>query len=217
VQQAVDAILAECAVTDWVRVQIAEQEEATYKQAQPGRPSSQTKYRKETRTRFHLTWELDPAAIAAAECEDGLFPLLTNDRQLTAEEVLRAYKRQPLIEKRFSQFKTDFAVAPVYLKDIGRIQGLLAVYFFVLLVQTLLERELRRAMAREKLEALPLYPEDRPCSRPTTYRIIEIFEPIRRHMLCMGDAEPQLLLTELSPLHRQIIRLLGLSPTDYGC
>ena len=217
VQQAVDAILAECAVTDWVRVQIAEQEEATYKQAQPGRPSSQTKYRKETRTRFQLTWQLDPAAIAAAEREDGLFPLLTNDRQLTAEEVLRAYKRQPLIEKRFSQFKTDFAVAPVYLKDIGRIQGLLAVYFFVLLVQTLLERELRRAMAREKLESLPLYPEDRPCSRPTTYRIIEIFEPIRRHVLCMGDAEPQLLMTELSPLHRHIIRLLGLSPTDYGC
>jgi len=52
----------------------------------------------------------------------------------------------------------------VFLKDIGRIQGLLAVYFFVLLVQTLLERELRRAMMREKLESLPLYPEDRPCS-----------------------------------------------------
>jgi len=87
----------------------------------------------------------------------------------------------------------------VYLKDIGRIQGLLAVYFFVLLVQTLLERELRHAMAREKLESLPLYPEDRPCSRPTTYRVIEVFEPIRRHVLCIGDAEPQLLVTELTP------------------
>ena len=216
VQQAVDAILTECQVTDWVRVQIEEQEQATYKQAQPGRPSAQTKYKKETRTRFQLTWELDPAALAAAEREDGVVPLLSNDRQLTAEEVLRAYKRQPLIEKRFSQFKTDFAVAPVYLKDIGRIQGLLAVYFFVLLVQTLLERELRHAMAREKLQSLPLYPEGRPCSRPTTYRVIEIFEPIRRHVLCIGDAEPQFLVTELTPLHRQIIRLLGLSPTNYG-
>jgi transposase len=163
-----------------------------------------------------LSWALDPAALAEAEREDGIFPLLSNDRQLTAEEVLRAYKRQPLIEKRFSQFKTDFAVAPVYLKDIGRIQGLLAVYFFVLLVQTLLERELRRAMAREKLESLPLYPEDRPCTRPTTYRVIEVFKPIQRHVLSVGDAEPQFLVTELSPLHRQILRLLGLSPNDYG-
>jgi len=216
VQQAVDALLTECQVADWVRVQVAEQEEATYKQTQPGRPSPQTKYQKKTRTRFQLTWELDPAALAEAERDDGLFPLLSNDRQLTAEQVLRAYKRQPLIEKRFSQFKTDFAVAPVYLQDIGRIQGLLAIYFFVLLVQTLLERELRRAMAREKLESLPLYPEDRPCSRPTTYRVIEVFEPIQRHVLRVGDAEPQFLVTNLSPLHRQIIRLLGLSPTDYG-
>jgi transposase len=60
---------------------------------------------------------------------------------------LRAYKRQPLVEKRFSQFKTDFAVAPVYLQDVARISGLLAVYFFALMAQTLLERELRRAMA----------------------------------------------------------------------
>ncbi len=216
VQEAVDAILTQGEVIDWVRVQIEEEKQATYKQSQPGRPSSQTKYQKETRTRFQLTWELDPAALAVAERDDGVFPLLSNDRQLTAEQVLREYKRQPLIEKRFSQFKTDFAVAPVYLKDVGRIHGLLAVYFFVLLVQTLLERELRRAMAREKLESLPLYPEDRPCSRPTTHRVIEVFEPIQRHVLSVGDAEPQCLITNLSPLHRQIIRLLGLSPTDYG-
>ena len=86
--------------------------------------------------------------LTEAERDDGVFPLLTNDRTFDAEQVLRAYKRQPLIEKRFSQFKTDFAVAPVYLKNVARIQGLLAVYFLVLLVQTLLERELRRAMAQ---------------------------------------------------------------------
>ena len=73
---------------------------------------------------------------------------MTNDRKLSATEVLQAYKRQPLLEKRFSQFKTDFAVAPVFLKNVSRIQGLLAAYFFALLVQTLLERGLRQAMAR---------------------------------------------------------------------
>jgi hypothetical protein len=39
---------------------------------------------------------------------------------MTAEEVLRAYKRQPVIEKRFSQFKSDFHVAPLYLKEVSR-------------------------------------------------------------------------------------------------
>jgi transposase len=199
-----------------VRVRIEEREDVKYRQAQPGRPSEHTKYKKETRPRYHLTWELDVAAFADAEREDGIFPLLTNDRQLTAEEVLRAYKRQPIIEKRFSQLKTDFHVAPVYLKDVGRIQGLLAIYFFVLLVQTLLERELRHAMARKGMAALPLYPEGRPCSRPTTARVIEVFEPIQRHSLIVGDNEPQFLVTELTALQREIITLLGLSPADYG-
>jgi transposase len=142
---------------------------------------------------------------------------LTNDRQLSAEEVLRAYKRQPVIEKRFSQLKTDFRVAPVFLKDIGRIQGLLAVYFFVLLVQTLLERELRRAMAREELKSLPMYPEGRVCTRPTTHRLLEIFEPVKRHVLTLPEEdEPRLMVTELTSLQRQIIQLLGLSPDTYG-
>jgi hypothetical protein len=47
-------------------------------------------------------------------------------------------------------------VAPVFLKNISRIQGLLASYFFALVVQTLLERELRQAMARAGEESLPL-------------------------------------------------------------
>jgi len=216
VQRAVDDLLAEREVESLIRVRIEEKEDAKYRQAQPGRPSKHTKYKKETRPRYHLTWELDAVAFANAEREDGIFPLLTNDRQLTAEEVLRAYKRQPIIEKRFSQLKTDFAVAPVYLKDVGRIQGLLAIYFFVLLVQTLLERELRQAMARKGIDSLPLYPENRPCSRPTTARVIEVFEPIQRHLLVVGDNEPECLVTELTTLQRQIIKLLGLSPAEYG-
>lgn len=216
VQQAVDDLLAHYEVEFLVQVSIEEREDVKYRQAQPGRPSEHTKYKKETRPRYHLTWELDVAAFADAEREDGIFPLLTNDRQLTVEEVLRAYKRQPIIEKRFSQLKTDFHVAPVYLKDVGRIQGLLAIYFFVLLVQTLLERELRHAMARKGMASLPLYPEGRPCSRPTTARVIEVFEPIQRHSLIVGDNEPQFLVTELTTLQREIIALLGLSPADYG-
>jgi transposase len=223
VQHAVDAILAEHDVQRWVRVEITEGEDAVYRQAQPGRPTKSTKYTKLSRPRYHLAWELEGAGLGEAEADDGIFPLLTNDKQLSAEEVLRAYKRQPLIEKRFSQLKTDFAVAPVYLEDIARIQALLAAYFFVLLVQTLLEREVRHAMRRTKLEALPMYPEARNCARPTTHRVIEVFEPIYRHVLTTrsnaesgASGDCQVLVTDLTPLQRQIVELLGLPPETYG-
>ena len=141
---------------------------------------------------------------------------MTNDRKRNATEVLQAYKRQPFLEKRFSQFKTDFAVAPVFLKNVSRIQGLLAAYFFALVIQTLLERELRRAMARAGEATLPLYPEERPCARPTTHRLIEVFSTIQRHEVRVGGGEPQMMVTKLTKTQRTIIRLLGLDPRTYG-
>ena len=216
VEEAVAAILTEAETGSWLTVAIEEQEEETFRQATRGRPSEQTKSLRETRSRFTLTWKLNVEALAEAEREDGVFPLLTNDRTLIATEVLRAYKRQPLLGKRFSQFKTDFAVAPVFLKNVSRIQGLLAAYFFALLVQTLLERELRQAMARAGEATLPLYPEARPCARPTTHRLIEVFAPIQRHEVRVADGEPQVMVTKLTKTQHSIIRLLGLDPRTYG-
>jgi transposase len=216
VEQALAEVLAEAEASSWLVVEIEEQEEETFRQATRGRPSEQTRYRKETRSRFTLTWKLNMEALSEAEREDGVFPLLTNDRTLSATEVLRAYKRQPLLEKRFSQFKTDFAVAPVFLKNVWRIQGLLASYFFALLIQALLERELRQAMARAGETSLPLYPESRPCARPTTHRLIEVFASIQRHEVRVGEGVAQVLVTKLTKTHRTIIRLLGLDPRSYG-
>ena len=216
VEQALAEILAEAEASSWLLVEIEEQEEETFRQATRGRPSEQTQYLRETRSRFTLTWKLNLESLSEAEREDGVFPLLTNDRKLSATEVLQAYKRQPLLEKRFSQFKTDFAVAPVFLKNVSRIQGLLAAYFFALLVQTLLERELRQAMARAGEGTLPLYPEARPCARPTTHRLIAVFSSIQRHEVRVGEGEPQVMVTKLTTTQRSIIRLLGLDPRTYG-
>jgi len=106
-------------------------------------------------------------------------------------------------------------VAPVYLKEVSRIQSLLCVYFFVLLVQTLLERELRNAMSEAELKSLPLYPERRKCRAPTTRRVLDLFEPVQRHEL-QSEGESDLFCTELTPLQRKIATLLGVSPKNYA-
>jgi transposase len=229
VEQAVACILEEQEVTSWVVVRIEERSQETYRQAGRGRPTKNTRYVKATKPGYTLSWELDQAQLSVADRDDGVFPLLTNDRAFDAEQVLRAYKRQPLIEKRFSQLKTDFAVAPVYLKNVARIQGLLAVYFLVLLTQTLLERELRRAMAQAGMPSLPLYPERRPCTRPTTHRILELFESIQRHEIRRvpvegvprnhsptAEEDQHVLVSTLTPVQCQILELLTIPTADYG-
>jgi len=215
VEDAVQEILTARDAEAWVSVSTREVEQAKYKQATRGRPGKNTKYVKEVRTRFTLSIEIDQAKVLEDQASDGVFPLITNDREMSAEDVLRAYKRQPLIEKRFSQFKTDFGVAPVFLQEVSRIHAFFCIYFFVLLVQTLLERELRRAMAAAEEDALPLYPENRACRAPTARRVFDVFETVQRHELIRED-DVEIFVTELTPVQAEILKLLRLTRRHFG-
>jgi hypothetical protein len=104
----------------------------------------------------------------------------------------------------------------VYLKEVRRIQALLCVYFFVLMVEALMERELRQAMQRENIEALPMYPEGRPCTRPTARRLIDLFAAVQRHELVEDGIQSQTTTTELTRLQRDLLRLLKMSAPSYG-
>jgi transposase len=215
VQQAVKKVLDETGVRRWLRVGIHEWRSEQYRQATRGRPGKDTKYVKRESMSYDLEWEINAEALEQDRAGDGVFPLVTNVGGFSALDTLLAYKRQPVIEKRFSQLKTDFAVAPVYLKNVRRIQAMLCVYFFAMLVQTLLERELRNAMQAAEVESLPLYPEGRACKRPTTRRVVDVFEPIQRHTLTVGSRS-ETFVTELSRLQRRILKLLKVPQKNYG-
>jgi transposase len=215
VAQAVDTILRDGDVEGFLVVDIKERTNETYRQERRGRPGPDTRYVRNEATRFELTWRIDHDRLAEESRCDGVFPLVSNVTTMSALELLLAYKQQPMIEKRFSQLKTDFVVAPVFLKEVSRIQALLCVYFFALLTESLLERELRRAMAREGIESLPLYPEGRACRRPTARRVIDLFEDIQRHELVTEGRTAVIFMTELTRLQRKILRLLGM-PKAYS-
>jgi hypothetical protein len=74
-----------------------------------------------------------------------------------------------------------------------------------------LERELRRAMAREGVESLPSYPERRACRRPTARRVIDLFEDVQQHTLVAGKRSPVVFTSGLTSVHRKLLRLLGMT------
>ena len=97
-----------------------------------------------------------------------------------------------------------------------RIAGLLAVYFFALMLQSLLERELRQAMSSSDSDTLPLYPEGRHCSRPTTRQLLDVFEPVTRQTLyTTQNNDPEIFNTELAPIHLRILKLLSIPANEY--
>jgi transposase len=216
VHEAIREILESAGATEWIRAEVQPQVVESYRQDRRGRPTQHTRYKKHVATRFDLVYSIDDRRVAEDAKSDGIFPLVTNVLEFSPLELLRVYKRQPTIEKRFAQLKTDFEVAPVYLKSVHRIQALLCVYFFALLVEALLERDLRQAMKRREIEALPLYPEGRACRWPTARRVIDLFQSIQRHTLLRRARPAEVLVTDLTRLQRRLLKLLGLTAADYG-
>lgn len=199
----------------WIKVDVRVVEDEDFRQEKRGRPGPKTRYRKIVRGRFGIDWQVDVEAVRLEARTDGIFPLITNDRNLTTEKLLLAYKRQPQVEQRFDGLKNAHDVAPQFLKRIWRIEALLCCYFLALLVDALLERQLRRGMKNARLKELPLYPERRLCKHPTTERVTELFEGLQVHRLYRGRDVEQIYPPELSRIQRKIMKLLGVPVSRY--
>lgn len=216
VSQAAQAALQATGAQRWLVFTIHEITEESFRQEKQGRPGSTTRYLRRQRRRFRIEWRPAPETIDYDAHTDGMFPLLTNDMGLSAADVLEKYKYQPQLEKRHEQLKTVRAVTPVLLKSVTRIEALLMVYFLALLMDALIEREMRRAMKAARIPSLPLYPEERACRAPTTDRLLEILGDLSKHTLLLDDAVTQTFPPELSDLQRDILRLLGVPLSAYA-
>jgi transposase len=214
-QKHIDAIVQRYQVERYLALELHRTEKHLFHQERRGRPGPKTRYRRVTQAGWRLSWKVDEDKIAYDRKSDGMYPLLTNDRTLSPRQVFEAHKHQPTIEKRFSQVKSVFEIAPVFLKNEARIEALFFVYFLALLVQGLIERELRQGMKRARLEELPLYPEERTCRRPTAEQIFRLFSLVQRSILLRDGAETHVFEPELTDLQTQILKLLGVPSRAY--
>jgi transposase len=214
-RERVEEILVKRHVRRYLKVRIVPDLQAYFRQEKPGRPGPNTRYVRKTRKRWRLEWTLDESRVTYDHKSDGMYPLLTNDLGLSPAQVLQAHKRQPAIEKRFEQIKTVFEIAPVLLKNEGRVEALFFVYFLALFVQAIIERELRRAMPAHDIDSLPLYPEERRTKRPTAEQIFRLFASTQRHELARQGRVLTTFEASLTDLQAQVLSLLGVPRSAY--
>lgn len=216
VTEAAQKILRECNAEQWIKVDVLLREKSEPKQASVGRPGPKTQYILQKYEHITLSWECDGQTIRDAERTDGVFPLVTNDKNLSIAEVLRAYKHQPSLEKRFQQMKSVLNVRPVLLHNPARIEAFLFLYFLALLIDALIERETRQRMKRMNIKKLAVHPETRGTATPTTERLFELFEDLRRHRLIDKDGQVcQRFYDELNDRQLEVLRLYDISPKQY--
>jgi hypothetical protein len=155
-----------------------------------------------------LAWSFDQDAIDAEAAADGWYALLTNlhPHEANPAQVLRRYKGQEAVERRYSAFKGPLAVAPLFLKHNRRIAALITVICLALLIYCLIERQTRNAIApADTLDGLYA---GRP-AKPTARLILTALAGLRI-IPAHGDTPP--VIPQPPDLQQTLLDLLGVDP-----
>ena len=221
IQEAVDQHLKKNNMTDFIAIDIGVAHEEIKTQVGRGRPSKETAYRTVIREIYTMTWRRLTESLKREAKTDGVFPLLCTDDRLTSKDVLQAYKYQPRLEKRFSQFKSIHNAAPLFFKKIERVEANMFAFFIALMIQALIERQTRIGMGENNISALTLYPEDREASHPTTDKIMNIFADISTYKLLEKNSVVEEHRDELNKTHLSILALFNVKEDQFwrapGC
>lgn len=215
IEEAAQQIVEEHKLEEFFHISIGTIEENYQIQIGTGRPGKNTKYRTGVNRLFTLSWTQRKQALKEEAQTDGVFPLLCTDKELTAKEVLKAYKYQPRLEKRFSQFKKIHNAAPLLFKNIERIEANMFGFFIALVVQALIEREVRNKMKEQKIEKIRVYPEQREASHPTTSKIIDRFDNICTYKVMENSKVVETFRDSLSEDQKLILSLLNIEEDKY--
>jgi transposase len=177
--------------------------------ASPGRPSKASIEKIHRRIEYCINWTINKNEVLRQSRTDGVFPLITNNMDKSSLQVLQTYKFQSFLENRHSELKSVLQVAPVFLKKPARVLTLVDIVVLSLTVATLMERDLRLGMKRNKIKSLPVYPEQRECKHPTTQSIIRVFADVEKYEIkALGATNGEYFPPPLSALQKQILDLM---------
>ncbi|MDQ6962443.1 MAG: IS1634 family transposase [Mariprofundaceae bacterium] len=215
-EQIAKAVKKICSSTgQQLMVEIKEKETIETKQIGRGRAGTETKYEAVKTITYELHWHRNKEVIEQESRADGLFPLITNNKQMVATDVLKHYKKQPFIEKRFQTKKSTLDVAPVFLHKNERIEAILFLYFIALMLVSLIERNIRQQMSEQNIDSLPIRPTGLRCKSPTWDNIRYFFRSIYLAIIVDGKDIIKTQLKGITPLHKKLLRLLKVPLSIY--
>jgi transposase len=195
--------------TSWRYHQVATSSLIEHKRyACKGRPAPTTPIKS-------IDWQIeaqsrpDQERMRERKQQGACFIIGTNiaSRQLSAPEVIHAYKAQSRAEGGFRFLKDPlFFVSSLFVKKPCRIQGLLMVMTLALLVYAVTQRRLRQQLARQN-ETIPNQ-INQPTERPTLRWVFQLLEGIHRVRVTV-QSEVHDLIEGLNEVQIKILRLFG--------
>ena len=162
----------------------------------------------------HLSCALIPAALARAEALDGYYVLETTrtamERDATA--LVAEWKGQWQIEHRHRDAKGPLRIRPLFVTSNRRIAGLVTILGLALMVFSLIEREVRRALAPD--EKVPNLLAGHVAARPTGDNLFKALRDIALVTFEIAGVRQQQ-VADFTPLQRTLLPLLSVPEAAY--
>lgn len=140
-----------------------------------------------------------------------------NDKALSLEEAVLAYRQEYLVEHGFARYKGKaLGLTPIYLSSATRIKGLIRLLSIGLRILCLLEFTVREALQQKQEKLYGIYKGNskRATARPTAEMMLKVFRGISLVIMNVKGVK-YIENTQLTPVQEKIITLLGLSTHCY--
>jgi transposase len=138
---------------------------------------------------YHYFVEVTPIVnqdkITKAIDKACCFVLCSNDLNITGEKMLREYKTQDCVEKKFQQLKSPQFVNSIYIDSSKRIEAFSYLMLICILMLSLAEYVVRRGLSQDKDYIIG--PGNIKMKRPTQRAIYDIFYAVRIRVICYSD------------------------------
>ena len=153
-------------------------------------------------------FEEDKAKIESEKNKKGKFIIASNDPKLDNNEALKEYKGQQSVERGFRFLKDPlFFASSVFLKKPERIVSLGMIMVLSLLVYSIAQFKLRKAL-EEKKESIPDQ-LGKPTMKPTMRRVFQMFDGISLLIVLENEVEKIVGVLNLTEIQKKILSLLG--------
>lgn len=171
--------------------------------------------------RFQVDFVLNLSAVEQQMQVLGWRVYATNHPQseLSLADAVTAYRQEYLIERGFGRLKGELlALRPMFLQREDHIKGLIRLLTIGLRLLTLVEFQVRRALAQEQSQIAGVYAGNpkRSTAQPTAERLLASFKEITL-VLIEARGEVYADLTVLNPLQQRVLQLMNFPMEIYTC
>jgi transposase len=153
-------------------------------------------------------FERDETKIECEKNKKGKFIIASNDVKIDSNEALKEYKGQQSVERGFRFLKDPlFFASSVFLKKPERIVSLGMIMVLSLLVFSVAQFKLRKAIEEQK-ESIPNQ-LGKPTMKPTMRRVFQMFDGITVLIVLENEVEKIVGILNLTEIQKKILALMG--------